>query len=220
MKKTFKTALSLLMALALVMSLAVTAFAQAAQPAADIVYQGEKKLVITPKDGHHTDTDLFGKFKGVMPGDNLTETITFKNESTTSRTDYVKLYIVAVPHGQDNLPVDKEHITDVDAMNAFLANFTMTVKQGDTVIFTGKPNEVGTFGGSGCLLGTFRKGEVDWKFIAEEYTSTPGKPPVVTPSSPKTGDETNLFLYAGLCAVSMGMIAVLVLKRKAAKREG
>ena len=34
MKKTFKTALSLLMALALVMSLAVTAFAQAAQPAA------------------------------------------------------------------------------------------------------------------------------------------------------------------------------------------
>ena len=244
MKKTFKTALSLLMALALVMSLAVTAFAQTAQSAADIVYQGEKKLVITPKDGHHTDTDLFGKFKGVMPGDTLTETITFKNESTTSRTDYVKLYIVAVPHGQDNLPVDKEHITDVDAMDAFLANFTMTVKQGDTVIFTGKPNEVGTFGGSGCLLGTFRKGEgttltvtlaldinadntvsdregeVDWKFIAEEYTSTPGKPPVVTPSSPKTGDESNLFLYAGLCAVSMGMIAVLVLKRKAAKREG
>ena len=66
MKKTFKTALSLLMALALVMSLAVTAFAQAAQPAADIVYQGEKKLVITPKDGHHTDTDLFGKFKGAL----------------------------------------------------------------------------------------------------------------------------------------------------------
>ena len=62
-----------------------------------------------------------------------------------------------------------------------------------------------------------REGEVDWKFIAEEYTSTPGKPPVVTPSSPKTGDETNLFLYAGLCAVSMGMIAVLVLKRKEAK---
>ena len=101
--KTFKTALSLLMALALVMSLAVTAFAQAAQPAADIVYQGEKKLVITPTDGHHTDTDLFGKFKGVMPGDNLTETITFKNESTTSRTDYGKLYIVAVPHGQDKM---------------------------------------------------------------------------------------------------------------------
>ena len=214
MKKTFKTALSLLMALALVMSLAVTAFAQTAQSTADIVYQGEKKLVITPKDGHHTDTDLFGKFKGVMPGDTLTETITFKNESTTSRTDYVKLYIVAVPHGQDNLPVDKEHITDVDAMNAFLANFTMTVKQGDTVTVTlaldiNADNAVSD-----------REGEVDWKFIAEEYTSTPGKPPVVTPSSPKTGDETNLFLYAGLCAVSMGMIAVLVLKRKAAKREG
>ena len=242
MKKTFKTALSLLMALALVMSLAVTAFAQAVQPAADIVYQGKDALIITPKDGHHTDTDLFGRFKGVMPGDTLTETITFKNESTTSRTNYVKLYIVAVPHGQDNLPVD-EHITDVDAMNTFLSNFTMTVKQGDTVIFTGKPNEVGTFGGSGCLLGTFRKGEgttltvtlaldinadntvsdregeVDWRFIAEEYTRSPSQPPTVTPDSPKTGDESNLFLYAGLCAVSLGVIAVLLLNRKAAKRE-
>ena len=192
-------------------------FAQTAQSAADIVYQGKKKLVITPKDGHHTDSDLFGEFKGVMPGDTLTETITFKNESTTTRTKYVKLYIVAVPHGQDNLPVD-EHITDVDAMNAFLSNFTLTVKQGDTEIFTGKPNEVGTFGGSGCLLGTFRKGEVDWKFIAEEYTRSPGQPPTVTPSSPKTGDESNLFLYAGLCAVSLGMIAVLCLKRKEAKK--
>lgn len=223
------------------MSLAVPTFAQTAQSAADIVYQGKKKLVITPKDGHHTDSDLFGEFKGVMPGDTLTETITFKNESTTTRTKYVKLYIVAVPHGQDNLPVD-EHITDVDAMNAFLSNFTLTVKQGDTEIFTGKPNEVGTFGGSGCLLGTFRKGEsttltvtlaldinadntvsdregeVDWKFIAEEYTRSPGQPPTVTPSSPKTGDESNLFLYAGLCAVSLGMIAVLCLKRKEAKK--
>lgn len=199
------------------MSLAVPTFAQTAQSAADIVYQGKKKLVITPKDGHHTDSDLFGEFKGVMPGDTLTETITFKNESTTTRTKYVKLYIVAVPHGQDNLPVD-EHITDVDAMNAFLSNFTLTVKQGDTEIFTGKPNEVGTFGGSGCLLGTFRKCEVDWKFIAEEYTRSPGQPPTVTPSSPKTGDESNLFLYAGLCAVSLGMIAVLCLKRKEAKK--
>lgn len=199
------------------MSLAVPTFAQTAQSAADIVYQGKKKLVITPKDGHHTDSDLFGEFKGVMPGDTLTETITFKNESATARTKYVKLYIVAVPHGQDNLPVD-EHITDVDAMNAFLSNFTMTVMQGDTEIFTGKPNEVGTFGGSGCLLGTFRKGEVDWKFIAEEYTRSPGQPPTVTPSSPKTGDESNLFLYAGLCAVSLGMIAVLCLKRKEAKK--
>ena len=142
--------------LLVVTSLSVTAFAQSTQPAADIVYKGKDRLIISPKAGNHTGTDLFGDFKGVMPGDTLTETVTFRNESTTTRTDYVKLYIVAVPHGADNLPVDG-HIADVDEMNEFLSNFTMTVAQGGKGIFNGKPDEVGTFGGNGCLLGTFRK---------------------------------------------------------------
>ena len=241
MKKTFKTMLSLLMALVLALSLGVTAFAQSTQPAADIVFTG-KKLVVTAKTTDHTTTDLFGNFKGMMPGDTRTEKITFKNESATPNTDYVKLYIVAVPHDEKNQPVDT-HITDVDAMNEFLKQFTMTVKQNGKEIYNAAPNKEDTFAPDGYLLGTFKKGEgttlevtltlpettgnefanlegeVDWTFLAVEYTRTPGKPPTVTPGSPKTGDETNLFLYAGLCAVSLGMITVLILNRKAAKRE-
>ena len=215
MKKTFKTTFSLLMALVLALSLTATAFAQAAQPAAaDIVYQGENKLIITPKKSKHTATDLFGSFKGMMPGDTRYETITFKNESSTSRTDYVKLYIVAVPHKADNRPVDSHITTSVDAMNAFLANFSMTVTQGTgpnakTIAGTAAVTEI--FGGQGYLLGTFKKGEgttlnvaltlsekagnelaeqegeVDWRFVAEEYTTTPGgrRPgkPSVTPGT-------------------------------------
>lgn len=226
MKKTFKTTFSLLMALVLALSLTATAFAQAAQPAAaDIVYQGEKKLTITPKKNNHTSTDLFGSFKGMMPGDKRTETITFKNESNTPYADYVKLYIVAVPHSADNLPVDS-HITttgteegakptaDLAKMTAFLKNFDMTVTQGTapnakTIAGTAAVTEI--FGGQGYLLGTFKKGEgttlnvalelskdagnelanqegeVDWKFVAEEYTTTPGgrRPgkPTVTPGT-------------------------------------
>lgn len=214
MKKTFKTTFSLLMALVLALSLTATAFAQAAQPAAaDIVYQGENKLIITPKKDNHTATDLFGSFKGMMPGDTRTETITFKNESNTSRTDYVKLYIVAVPHKADNLPVDS-HITDLAKMAEFLKNFSMTVTQGTapnakTIAGTAAVTEI--FGGQGYLLGTFKKGEgttlnvaltlsekagnelaeqegeVDWRFVAEEYTTTPGgrRPgkPSVTPGT-------------------------------------
>ena len=137
-----------------------------------IVYKGKDKLVISPKAGNHTGTDLFGNFKGVMPGDTLTETVTFRNESTTTRTDYVKLYIVAVPHGADNLPVDG-HIADVDEMNEFLSNFTMTVAQGGKGIFNGKPDEVGTFGGNGCLLGTFRKGEGTTLTVTLKRTTPP-----------------------------------------------
>lgn len=215
MKKTFKTTFSLLMALVLALSLTATAFAQAAQPAAaDIVYQGEKKLIITPKNGHHTATDLFGSFKGMMPGDKRTETITFKNESNTPRTDYVKLYIVAVPHKADNRPVDSHITTSVDDMNAFLANFSMTVTQGagqNAKTIAGAAAVTEIFGGQGYLLGTFKKGEgttlnvaltlsekagnelaeqegeVDWRFVAEEYTTTPGgrRPgkPTVTPGT-------------------------------------
>lgn len=236
MKKTFKAAFSLLMALVLALSLGVTAFAQDVQPAADIVYQGEKKLIITPKAGHHTDTDLFGNFKDMMPGDSRTETITFRNESTTRRTNYVKLYIVAVPHGQENLPVDTQHITDVDAMHEFLANFTMTVKQGDKEIFSGTPDDVGTFGGSGCLLGTFRKnegttltvtlslnieagntvadqeGEVDWKFVAEEYTRSPDRPPTVTPGTLIQTGQLNwpiaVLAVAGAALIVLGWVAI------------
>ena len=237
MKKLCKTIFSLVLMLLVVTSLSLTAFAQSTQPAADIVYRGKDKLMITPKTGNHTGTDLFGSFKGVMPGDTLTETVTFRNESTTARTDYVKLYIVAVPHGEDNLPVDK-HITDVDTMNEFLSNFTMTVAQGGKEIFKGKPGEVGTFGGNGCLLGTFRKGEgttltvtltmdieadntaanqegeVDWKFIAEEYTTS--KTPSVTPGKLIQTGQLNwpVWLLSGLGIVLVILGGTMTLRKK------
>ena len=227
MKKLCRIVSSLVLMLLVVTSLSVTAFAQSTQPAADIVYKGKDRLIISPKAGNHTGTDLFGNFKGVMPGDTLTETVTFRNESTTARTDYVKLYIVAVPHGADNLPVDG-HIADVDEMNEFLSNFTMTVAQGGKGIFSGKPDEVGTFGGNGCLLGTFRKGEgttltvtltmdieadntaanregeVDWKFIAEEYTTA--KPPTVTPGKLIQTGQRNWPIWA---LGSAGLVLVI-----------
>ena len=230
MKKTFKAAFSLLLVLIMALSLTVTAFA--ADPVADIVYEGRNKLMIYPKAGHHTDTDLFGSFKNVMPGDKRTETITFKNQANNG-SDYVKLYIVAVSHGQENPLVDT-HIADVEAMHEFLANFTMTVKQGDKEIFSGKPDDVGTFGGSGCLLGTFRKnegttltvtlsldieagntvadqeGEVDWKFVASEFTA--GKPPVITPGTLIQTGQLNwpiaVLAVAGAALIVLGWVAI------------
>jgi len=220
MKKTCKAIFSLVLALVLVMSLTVTAFAQPTA-AADIVYRGKDRLLITPKAGGHTSTDLFGNFKGVMPGDTLTETVTIRNESTTANTNYVKLYI------------------DTDAMNAFLSNFTMTVAQGTKQIFSGKPNAVGSFGGTGCLLGTFRKGqsttltvtlsldiqadntvangegEVDWKFIAEEYTGST-KPPMVTPGKLIQTGQLNwpVWLLSGLGIVLVILGGTMTLRKK------
>mgnify|MGYP004545135555 CR=1 FL=1 len=238
MKKLCKAIFSLVLMLLVVMSLSVTAFAQSTQPAADIVYKGKNKLIVNPKAGNHTSTDLFGNFKDVMPGDTLTETVTFRNESTTTRTNYVKLYIVVVPHGEDNIPVDG-HIADVDEMNEFLSNFTMTVARGGKEIFNGKPNEVGTFGGNGCLLGTFRKGdgttltvtltldieadntaanqegEVDWKFIAEEYTTS--RNPSVTPGRLIQTGQLNWPIWALTIA---GLVLIVIGETILVKKKG
>ena len=210
MKKTCKTMLSLLLALVTALSLSVSAFA--ADPTADIVYKGKDKLLITPKTTEFTTTDLFGGgFKGVMPGDTRTETITFKNEST-SRNSYVELYIKAIPHDAANQPEDKA-IADVEKMNEFLSQLTMKVTNAvdGKVIFDGSPDKKGDLANS-VLLGTFNRGaektilkvelsvpqemdntyanmhgEVDWQFIAREYTSGGGKPTTTPGTLIQTG---------------------------------
>ena len=210
MKKTCKTMLSLLLALVMALSLSVSAFA--ADPTADIVYKGKDKLLITPKTTEFTTTDLFGGgFKGVMPGDTRTETITFKNEST-SRNSYVELYIKAIPHDAANQPEDKA-IADVEKMNEFLSQLTMKVTNAvdGKVIFDGSPDKKGDLANS-VLLGTFYRGaektilkvelsvpqamdntyanmhgEVDWQFIAREYTSGGGKPTTTPGTLIQTG---------------------------------
>ena len=210
MKKTCKTMLSLLLALVMVLSLSVSAFA--ADPTVDIVYKGKDKLLITPKTTEFTTTDLFGGgFKGVMPGDTRTETITFKNEST-SRNSYVELYIKAIPHDAANQPEDKA-IADVEKMNEFLSQLTMKVTNAvdGKVIFDGSPDKKGDLANS-VLLGTFYRGaektilkvelsvpqamdntyanmhgEVDWQFIAREYTSGGGKPTTTPGTLIQTG---------------------------------
>ena len=210
MKKTCKTMLSLLLALVMALSLSVSSFA--ADPTVDIVYKGRDKLLITPKTTEFTTTDLFGGgFKGVMPGDTRTETITFKNEST-SRNSYVELYIKAIPHDAANQPEDKA-IADVEKMNEFLSQLTMKVTNAvdGKVIFDGSPDKKGDLANS-VLLGTFNRGaektilkvelsvpqemdntyanmhgEVDWQFIAVEKPSGGGNPTVTPGTLIQTG---------------------------------
>ena len=209
MKKTCKTMLSLLLALVMALSLSVSAFA--ADPTVDIVYKGRDKLLITPKTTEFTTTDLFGGgFKGVMPGDKLKETITFKNDTTTSRSRYVKLYIQALAHDAEKNPPVAKTTETVATMTEFLSQLSMKVWNGTELIYEASPDELDGLA-EPKLLGTFRKGEtatltveltvpleldndfanrlgeVDWKFIAEEYTSGGGKPTTTPGTLIQTG---------------------------------
>ena len=174
MKKSMKKLLSLVMIAAALAALTVPALA------ADAVVrrEGTSGLVIETVGSGYTDTDLFGSFKNVMPGDELTEDITVKN--SVNGFDYVKLYIRAVPHdeqgnlltydeafenedGKDKQNIEGMRDETVATMADFLAQLSMDVylvnadgtKQS---IFSASPDKSAQLTDS-VLLGTFAKGE-------------------------------------------------------------
>ena len=124
MRKVF----SLLMAVLILCSLAVPAFANG------VVNLEKTGITVTPAMKNLTDTDLFGNFKGVMPGDDLTQQIEIRNLAVNY--DYVKVYMQAVPHSADNLP---EVGISVEENFDFLSKLTLTVKNGDEVIYSASP---------------------------------------------------------------------------------
>lgn len=174
MKNGMKKLLSLVMIAAALAALTVPALA------ADSVVrrEGTSGLVIETVGSGYTDTDLFGSFKNVMPGDELTEDITVKN--SVNGFDYVKLYIRAVPHdeegnlltydevfenedGKDKQNIDGERDETVATMADFLAQLSMDVYLVNAdgtkeTIFSASPDQSAQLTDS-VLLGTFAKGE-------------------------------------------------------------
>ncbi len=208
--------------LLLVSSFAATAFAADSS----VVYEGHNLFGFGP-GSEFTATDLFDNFKGVMPGDTLTETVTVKN--TASCCDFIKVYLRAEPHGGDNpLSPSVGDSETVASMEDYLAQLTLTLWNGAVKIYEGTPNgptsnvPLDTLRKNDALTLTLelevpadlgneyanRAGEVDWVFVVEEYDDA-------NPDIPQTGDHSHIMLYATLMAVSfMGIILLLFTKRK------
>lgn len=169
MKKTIKLLSSFLLTLILLLSATLTSFAADST----VTFNGESAGFTFTPGSEYTQTDLFDNFKNVMPGDTLTESITVTNKSKDS--DYIKLYIRALAHdeagnpltydeafeavdGKDQSGVAGERDETVVTMADFLAQLSMKVYNGETVIFDASPDEVDGLK-ENVLLGTFRQGE-------------------------------------------------------------
>ena len=190
MKKTLKQISVLLLALVMVLSMAVPALA--ADGTSRVTYKDGFEFTVDDDDGTQmTDTDLFSSFKDVRPGDTLEQEITIINSCTSC--DYVKVYLQAIPHDENNLPV-AEALKEVnlDEMTKFLKQMTLTVENNGKKIFNGKAGELDGLANP-VLLGTFdhgdaatltvvlevpgeefdneyadRIGEIDWQFSVEK----------------------------------------------------
>lgn len=167
-----------------------------------VTYYGIKEGFTFVPGSEYTETDLFDGFKGVMPGDRLTETIVIRNRARDC--DYIRLYLRAEVHDETENPLSPGVAAEgetVESMRNFLSQLSMQVWQGTRLIFEGSPDiadglaqyvSLGKFqrGETAELtvyldvpqeLGNefqYRTGEVDWVFAVEAF-DYPQPPPVV-----------------------------------------
>lgn len=154
MKKSFKAICSLVLMLLMVMSLASTAFA--VSPA--ITFHGFSRGFDFQPGSEYTETDLFGNFKNVMPGDTVTETITFTNSAADC--DFVNLYMRAEAHDETANPLSPKvaEKETVATMTEFLSKLSMKVWNGTELIYDASPDQLDGLK-TNKFLGTFRTGE-------------------------------------------------------------
>ena len=190
MKRTCKTIFSLVLTLLLTVSLATSAFA-----ASSITFKGFSDGFDFQPGSEYTETDLFDGFKNVMPGDNVTDTITVTNEAPDC--DYVNLYMRAEAHDEAGNPLSEKAAEkeSVATMTEFLSQLSMKVWNGTELIYDASPDQLDGLQDN-TLLGTFRTGdtttlkveltvpieldnrfanrvgEVDWIFHVEAYNES------------------------------------------------
>ncbi len=161
--RKWRRIVSLLMAAMLVA--VIPAVSLAADPS--VTFQNNNVVVFAP-GSVYTNTDLFAGFKGIMPGDQLTEKITVQNN--VAECDYIKVYMRAMPHVMNSNPPSTAVLDELNAdtrrgitselayMNDFLSQLSMRVYNGTDLIYQASPDQTDGLANN-VLLGQLLQGE-------------------------------------------------------------
>ena len=216
-----KRAITTILAILLLLSASLPAYAADGK----VTYDGTAAEFIFEPGSDYSLTDLFPNFKGVMPGDTLTQKITVKNDS--DKEVKVKIYIRSLGAHEDS--------------KAFLSQLGLKVKTSAennmAYMFDAAADETAQLTDWVCL-GTLYSGGIvnldvtlevpvtlgnefqnqigylDWEFMVEEYMISPDDP-----QPPKTGDDTNVGLLAGAVIGSGAVIVLLLIWLRKQKKE-
>ena len=191
----------------------------------NVTYSGDAGKFIFAPGSEYSPTDLFPNFKDVMPGDSLTQQITVKNDA--SNKVKVKIYIRSLGAHEES--------------EEFLSQLHLRVEKSEdntmAYMFDAAANETAQLTDWVCLGTLYSGGEVnlnvildvpveldngyqqqigylDWEFMIEEYEIEPGDP-----EPPKTGDDSQIFLWAGLMVTSLIMLILLLFLPKRKKED-
>ena len=182
---------------------------------ASVSYEGGAEKFVFLPGSEYSDSDLFENFKGVLPGDVLTQQIRVENKTGKA----VRIYMRA------------EGASEEDA--DFLSQLQLNVTSGDKEIFEAAASETAQLT-ENTLLGTFKKnggtdltvtltvpielgndymaeiGVVPWTFLVEE---------VPEDATPDTGDWFQMSVWVSIAAVLAALIIALLIAKKRREAE-
>ena len=211
-----KKMIALLFTVVLLLSSTVTVFAADGK----VTYSGNAGNFVFEPGSDHSLTDLFPNFKGVMPGDTLTQKITVKNDADNKVK--VKIYIRSLGAHEDSkeflsqlgLKVAKSEDNEMAYMFDAAANETAQLTDWvylGTLYSGGEVNLDVTLNVPVELPNEYQNkiGYLDWEFMIEEFPVEPDDP-----KPPQTGDNSNMGLWLALMLCSGAMLIILLFWRK------
>ena len=211
-----KKIIALLFTVVLLLSSTVTVFAADGK----VTYSGNAGSFVFEPGSDHSLTDLFPNFKGVMPGDTLTQKITVKNNADNKVK--VKIYIRSLGAHEDSVEFlsqlglkvakssDNEMAYMFDAAANETAQLTDWVYLG-TLYSGGEVNLDVTLNVPVELPNEYQNkiGYLDWEFMIEEFPVEPDDP-----KPPQTGDNSHMGLWFAIMLCSGAMLIILLVWRK------
>ncbi len=208
--------------LAIIVSLCLMAFAVTSASAEDgnVTYDGKAQEFIFEPGSEYSPTDLFPNFKGVMPGDSITQKISVKND--VDKNVKVKIYMRSLGAHENSveflsqLKMTVTLLTDTNLFDAMVdetAQLTEWTYLG--TLYSGGEADLEVRLDVPVTVGNEYQeqiGYLDWEFRIEELPVSPDDP------APPTGDRSYITVWIvvgiGVSAVVILIVLIVIVRRK------